>query len=444
MLPQVEEEKKRMNFMYRRCDRFLRFKWNKRFLSTSSPFGSRVNDEIDLITGLTLDQQQLRSSVREFIEKELPLSVSLKIDKLPASELWPDFSKLWRKLGSMGLLGPTVDTKYGGLALGYLDHIIIMEELSRIDAGIALSYGAHSNLCVNQIYLNGSDEQKAKYLPKLIDGSFIGSLAMSESTSGSDVTSMKLKAEKHGDYYILNGSKYWITNSSLADVIFVYARTSERGITAFIVEKGTPGFSVGLKIDKLGMRSSPTAEIIFEDCKIPASAMVGKEHQGVYVLMSGLDFERLVLSGGPIGIAQRVVEETFNYTHERHQFDQPVASFQLVQGKLADMLTRLNACRSYLYSTARAIDQAVASGHVKVSGRTTAFTKHCAGCLMMSAEMATSLALDGIQLHGGNGYTNEYIVSKCLRDAKLYEIGAGTSEIRRWLIGREINKVYSS
>lgn len=368
--------------------------------------------------------------------------MTLKLDRLPHTELWSGFRHFWQKLGTMGFLGPTIDPIYGGLGLGYLDHISLVEEISRMDAGLALSYGAHSNLCVNQISLNGSEEQKAKYLPKLIDGSYIGSLAMSESNAGSDVTSMKLKAEKNGDYYILNGSKYWITNASLADVVFVYAKTSERGISAFIVEKGMPGFSVGEKIDKISMRSSPTAELIFEDCKVPATQMVGRENEGVYVLMSGLDYERLVLSGGPIGIAQRVIEETFSYTHVRKQFSKPLARFQLIQGKLADMLTKLSSSRAYLYSTARAIDIAKKENIKLNKSSTSRFTRHCAGSLMMCAEMATQLALDGIQLHGGNGYTNEYVVSKCLRDAKLYEIGAGTSEIRRWLIGREINKDY--
>lgn len=414
---------------------------NLRLINTSSVLRSTVAEEVDLVSGLTKDQQQLRSTVREFAEKELPISLTLKIDQLPHTELWSGFREFWQKLGTMGFLGPTVDPVYGGLGLGYLDHVILLEEISRMDAGLGLSYGAHSNLCVNQISLNGSEEQKAKYLPKLIDGSFIGSLAMSESSAGSDVTSMKLKGEKKGDYYILNGSKYWITNASLADVVFVYAKTSERGISAFLVEKGMPGFAVGEKIDKVGMRSSPTAELIFEDCKVPASNLVGGENKGVYVLMSGLDYERLVLSGGPVGIAQRVVEETFAYTHARKQFSKPIARFQLVQGKLADMLTKLTACRSYLYSTARAIDTAKKENKF-TPGSTSPFTRHCAGSLMMAAEMATQLALDGIQLHGGNGYTNEYVVSKCLRDAKLYEIGAGTSEIRRWLIGREINKDY--
>lgn len=432
-----------MSVIGRLCHPLLRARVSSKISSANSRLNSSIANEIDLVSGLSKDQQQLRATVRQFAEKELPLPLTLKLDELPHTQLWPEFREFWQKLGSMGFLGPTVDPIYGGLGFGYLDHIILMEELSRMDAGIALSYGAHSNLCVNQINLNGSEEQKAKYLPKLIDGSFIGSLAMSESTAGSDVTSMKLKAEKHGDYYTLNGSKYWITNSSLADVIFVYAKTSERGISAFIVEKDTPGFSVGEKINKMGMRSSPTAEIIFQDCKVPATQMVGGENKGVYVLMSGLDYERLVLSGGPIGIAQRVVEETFAYVHERKQFSKPIARFQLVQGKLADMLTKLTACRTYLYSTARSIDIARTENKGdKNKASTSRFTRHCAGSLMMCAEMATQLALDGIQLHGGNGYTNEYVVSKCLRDAKLYEIGAGTSEIRRWLIGREVNKDY--
>ncbi|RWS29828.1 isovaleryl-CoA dehydrogenase-like protein [Leptotrombidium deliense] len=393
----------------------------------------------DLMHGLTKEQSELRSTVRNFVEKELPQDLVQKIDR---DSHWSGFRDFWRKLGSIGVLGVTAPSKYGGLELGYFEHVLVMEEISRVCAAIGLSYGAHSNLCVNQLTLNGSEKQKEKYLPKLIDGSFVGSLAMSETSAGSDVTSMKLKAEKKGDYFVLNGSKFWITNGSEADVVFVYAKTSDKGITAFVVEKGMEGFSVGQTIDKLGMRGSPTAELMFDNCKVPASNMVGELNRGVYVLMSGLDYERLVLSGGPVGIMQMACDQAFDYAHERVQFNKPIGTFQLLQGKMADMHTRLQACRAYLYNIARAID---ASGRQKSSrDGTSPFTKECAGTILYVSENATQVALDAIQLLGGNGYSNEYIVGRLLRDAKLYEIGAGTSEIRRWLIGRELNKEYLS
>lgn len=326
--------------------------------------------------------------------------------------------------------------EYGGLGAGYLDHCIVNEELSRASAAIALSYGAHSNLCINQIYRNGSEEQKKKYLPKLISGEHVGSLAMSEAGSGSDVASMSLTAVRDGDHYILNGTKFWITNGALADVLFVYARTNpladkpQHGISAFIVEKNTPGFSIGQQLDKLGMRGSPTAELVFEDCKIPAKNLVGELNKGMYVLMSGLDLERLVLAAGPVGIMQACCDVAFDYVHTRKQFGQPIGTFQLMQGKIADMYTTLNACRAYLYSTAKAVDQ----GHV--------LSKDCAGVILYCAEKATQMALDAIQCLGGNGYINDYPTGRLLRDAKLFEIGAGTSEIRRLIIGRTINQEY--
>lgn len=410
---------------------------------TESQAVNPMPGDCDLIHGLTPEQKQLRQTVRNFAERELPTDLVQEMDR---NGYWPQMRSFWKKLGTLGLLGPTVSQAYGGLDLGYFEHTIAMEELSRCCPAIALSYGAHSNLCVNQISLNGTEEQKSKYLPKLIDGSFIGSLAMSETGSGSDVTSMKLRAERHGDYFVLNGSKFWITNGSEADVIFVYAKTSEKGITAFLIEKEFDGFSVGNKIDKLGMRASPTAELIFQDCKVPASNVVRGVNEGVYVLMSGLDYERLVLSGGPIGIMQRAMEEAFRYAHERKQFDREIGKFQILQGMMADIHVGVNSCRAYLYNTARAVDAHLRERQRNssvLSRESTFFTKDCAGVILQAAETATKVCLDAIQILGGNGYTNDYIVGMLLRDAKLYEIGAGTSEIRRWLIGREINQEWS-
>lgn len=397
----------------------------------------------DALHGLTREQMDFRQSVRAFAEKELPEEVVKKID---ADGHWKDFRAFWRKMGQMGLLGVTAPTQYGGLGLQYFDHVIAMEELSRRAGGIALSYGAHSNLCVNQITLNGSEEQKGRFLPSLIDGSSVGSLAMSEAGSGSDVTSMRTKAERKGDYYLLNGSKFWITNGPEADVVFLYAKTSDRGITAFLVEKGMEGFSVGQVLDKLGMRGSPTSELLLENVKVPARNVVGKVDGGVYVLMSGLDMERLVLSGGPLGLMQSAVEIAFGYAHERQQFGKAIGSFQLLQGKMADMYTSLSMARAYLYNTARALDQykaSVSKGSSEGKPSTSPFTKDCAAVILTLAETATKVALDSIQILGGNGYTNDFPVGRIMRDAKLYEIGAGTSEIRRWLIGRELNKDFA-
>jgi isovaleryl-CoA dehydrogenase len=330
----------------------------------------------------------------------------------------------------MGLLGITVSEEFGGSGLGYLEHVIAMEEISRASASIGLSYGAHSNLCVNQIYRNGNQAQKEKYLPKLISGEHIGALAMSEPNAGSDVVSMRLKAELKGDKYILNGNKMWITNGPDADTYVVYAKTDlnagPKGITAFIIERGFKGFSQAQKLDKLGMRGSNTCELVFEDCEVPVENILGELNQGVKVLMSGLDYERAVLAGGPLGIMQACMDVVVPYIHERKQFDTEIGNFQLIQGKIADMYTQMNAARAYVYTVARSCDR----------GETT--RKDAAGAILYAAEVATKMALDAIQILGGNGYINEYPTGRLLRDAKLYEIGAGTSEIRRMLIGREL------
>ena len=337
---------------------------------------------------------------------------------------------LWQKFGDMGLLGITVSEEDGGTGMGYLAHCIAMEEISRASASVGLSYGAHSNLCVNQLKINASAEQKAKYLPKLMSGEHVGALAMSEPGAGSDVVSMKLRARKEGDKYILNGNKMWITNGPDADVLVVYAKTDpdagSKGITAFIIEKGMPGFTTAQKLDKLGMRGSNTCELVFQDCAVPEENILGELGKGVRVLMSGLDYERTVLAAGPIGIMQAAMDIVVPYIHERKQFNQSIGEFQLVQGKVADMYTTLNACRAYLYAVAAGCDR----------GQTS--RKDAAGVILYCAEKATQVALDAIQLLGGNGYINEYPTGRLLRDAKLYEIGAGTSEIRRMLIGREL------
>lgn len=374
--------------------------------------------------GLGEDIEMLRDQVYQFAQNEIaPLA-----EQADADNQFPN--QLWKKLGDMGLLGVTVSEQYGGSDMGYLAHTIAMEEVSRASGGIGLSYGAHSNLCVNQIYKNGNDAQREKYLPKLVSGEHIGALAMSEPNAGSDVVSMKLKAEKRGDKYILNGNKMWITNGPDAHTFVIYAKTDTnagpRGITAFLVERDFPGFSRAQKLDKLGMRSSNTCELVFEDCEVPAENILGKEGEGVRVLMSGLDYERLVLSGGPLGIMQSCMDIVVPYIHDRQQFGQSIGQFQLVQGKVADMYTQMNAARAYVYTVAQSCDR----------GETT--RKDAAGAILYSAELATKMALDAIQLLGGNGYINEYPTGRLLRDAKLYEIGAGTSEIRRMLIGREL------
>ncbi len=372
--------------------------------------------------GETLDM--LRDTVRDFAQKEIaPRAAAIDHDNLFPADLW-------QKFGDLGLLGITVDEELGGTGMGYLAHMVAMEEISRASASVGLSYGAHSNLCVNQIRRNGSAEQKAKYLPKLISGEHVGALAMSEPGAGSDVVSMKLKAELKDDHYLLNGNKMWITNGPDADVLVVYAKTDpaggKRGITAFLIEKDFPGFSTAQKLDKLGMRGSNTCELVFVDCKVPVENVMGNEGDGVKILMSGLDYERAVLAAGPVGIMQACLDVVLPYVHEREQFGQPIGEFQLVQGKVADMYTRLNACRAYVYAVGAACDR----------GETT--RKDAAGAILYAAENATQAALDAIQVLGGNGYINEYPTGRLLRDAKLYEIGAGTSEIRRMLIGREL------
>ena len=370
------------------------------------------------------DIEALREQVRRFAANRIaPFA-----DEIDRNNSFP--MHLWREMGDFGLLGITVDEAFGGAGLGYLAHTVAMEEISRASASVGLSYGAHSNLCVNQIHRNGTTAQKEHYLPKLISGEHIGALAMSEPDAGSDVVSMKLHAERRGRRYVLNGSKMWITNGPDADVLVVYAKTSPdagpRGITAFIVEKGFRGFSVGQKLDKLGMRGSNTSELIFLDCEVPEENVLGQVDGGVRVLMSGLDYERVVLSGGPIGIMAACMDVVLPYMHERKQFGQSIGEFQLMQGKLADMYVTMNAARAYVYAVAAACDR----------GETT--RKDAAGCILYSAEKATALALECIQALGGNGYTNDYPAGRLLRDAKLYEIGAGTSEIRRMLIGREL------
>ena len=366
----------------------------------------------------------VRETVRQFTTAE----IAPRAEEIDHSNEFP--RDLWPRLGDLGLLGITVSEEYGGADLGYLAHTVVMEEVSRGSASVGLSYGAHSNLCVNQIYRNGTTEQKQRYLPPLVSGEHVGALAMSESDAGSDVVSMSLRAEKRGDRYILNGSKMWITNGPEAETLVIYGKTDpdagSRGITAFLVERGFSGFSPAPKLDKLGMRGSSTSELVFEDCEIPEENVLGEEGRGVAVLMSGLDYERLVLTGGPLGIMQSCLEAVVPYVHQREQFGQPIGEFQLIQAKLADMYTSLSACQSYTYAVARAADRGQIS------------RKDAAGCLLFSAERATQMALQAIQTLGGNGYINEFPVGRLLRDAKLYEIGAGTSEIRRMLIGREL------
>jgi len=363
--------------------------------------------------------EMLRDSVRDFVSKEIAPRAA-EIDR--TNEFPPD---LWPKLGALGLLGITVEEEYGGTAMGYLAHIVAMEEISRGSASIGLSYGAHSNLCVNQIRRNGSEAQKKKYLPKLVSGEHVGALAMSEPGAGSDVVGMKLKAERRGNRYLLNGNKMWITNGPDADVLVIYGKADD-GITAFIVEKGTKGFSTAQKLDKLGMRGSNTCELVFRDCEVSSESILGKAGEGVKVLMSGLDYERAVLAGGPLGIMAACLDVVMPYVHDRKQFGQPIGEFQLMQGKLADMYTTFSACRAYVYAVGQSLD------------RNETTRKDAAGAILYAAEKATWMAGEAIQALGGMGYINETPTGRLWRDAKLYEIGAGTSEIRRWLIGREL------
>jgi isovaleryl-CoA dehydrogenase len=383
---------------------------------------SNTKPLLDFALGETADM--LRETVASFAAAE----IAPRADEIDRTNQFP--RDLWPKLGELGLHGITVEEEYGGSGLGYLEHCVAMEEISRASASVGLSYGAHSNLCVNQIRRNGSKAQKQKYLPKLISGEHVGALAMSEPGAGSDVVSMKTRAEKRGDHFVLNGSKFWITNGPIAETLVVYAKTDPsagpRGITAFLIERGMKGFSTAQKLDKLGMRGSDTGELVFQDCEVPGENVLGEVGKGVNVLMSGLDYERAVLAAGPLGIMQAALDVVLPYVHERKQFGQPIGEFQLVQGKLADMYVAMNAARAYVYAVAKACDR----------GETT--REDAAGAILYSAERATQVALDAIQLLGGNGYINDYPTGRLLRDAKLYEIGAGTSEIRRMLIGREL------
>ncbi len=382
----------------------------------------RNTREFDFDLGETADA--IRDSVRDFASAE----IAPRADEIDRTNTFP--RDLWPRMGALGLHGITVEEEYGGTGLGYLEHVVAMEEVSRASASVGLSYGAHSNLCVNQLRRNGSDAQKRRFLPKLISGEHVGSLAMSETGAGSDVVSMKTRADRRGDRWVLNGSKFWITNGPEAETLVVYAKTDPnagpRGITAFIVERGMAGFSTAQKLDKLGMRGSDTCELVFQDCEVPDENVLGEVGRGVNILMSGLDYERAVLAAGPLGIMQACLDVVMPYVHERKQFGRAIGEFQLVQGKVADMYVTMNACKAYVYAVAKACDR----------GETT--REDAAGAILYAAEKATLCALDAIQLLGGNGYINEYPTGRLLRDAKLYEIGAGTSEIRRMLIGREL------
>lgn len=374
--------------------------------------------------GLGDDIDSLRQTVHRFAQERIaPVAEETdRENRFPAH--------LWQEMGALGLLGVTADPDFGGTGMGYLAHTVAMEEISRASASVGLSYGAHSNLCVNQINRWGTTAQKAKFLPKLCSGEHVGALAMSEPGAGSDVVSMKLRADRRGNRYVLNGTKMWITNGPEASTLVVYAKTDPdagpKGITAFLIEKGMAGYSTAQKLDKLGMRGSNTCELVFQDCEVPAENVLGQEGQGVKILMSGLDYERVVLAAGPVGIMAAALDVVMPYVHERKQFDRPIGEFQLMQGKLADMYTTMNACRAYVYAVAAACDRGEAS------------RKDAAGCILYAAEKATQVALEAIQCLGGNGYTNDFPAGRLLRDAKLYEIGAGTSEIRRMLIGREL------
>ena len=383
---------------------------------------------MEMRAGLDFGLGETVEALRHEIARFAAAEVAPRAAEIDARNEFP--ADLWRKLGDLGLLGITVEEEYGGAGLGYLEHVVAMEEISRASASVALSYGAHSNLCVNQIRRNGTEDQRRRYLPRLISGEHVGALAMSEPGAGSDVVSMRLRAERRGDRYLLNGNKMWITNGPDADVQVVYAKTDPqagpRGITAFLIEKGFAGFSTAQKLDKLGMRGSNTCELVFRDCEVPAENVLGEVGRGVNVLMSGLDYERAVLAGGPLGIMQACLDVVLPYMHERQQFGQPIGTFQLMQAKMADMYTVANAARAYVYAVARACDRGQAT------------RKDAAGAILFAAEKATWTALEAIQALGGNGYINDYPTGRLLRDAKLYEIGAGTSEIRRMLIGREL------
>jgi isovaleryl-CoA dehydrogenase len=395
---------------------------------------SYCEDDMLHLPGLTFDHGEDIAALRESVQHFAQVEIAPRAYEIDRSDQFP--MDLWRKMGDLGLLGITVSEEYGGSGMGYLAHIIAMEEISRASASVGLSYGAHSNLCVNQLKRNGSDEQKAKYLPKLVSGEFVGGLAMSEPNAGSDVVSMKLRADWKGDRWVLNGTKMWITNGPDADVLVVYGKNDleagPRGMSAFLVEKGFKGFSVAQKLDKLGMRGSHTGELVFQDCEVPAENLMGGLGKGVNVLMSGLDFERTVLSGGPLGIMQACMDLVIPYIHDRKQFGQPIGEFQLMQGKIADMYSTMMACKAYVYAVGQACDRAGTPEAVRM------LRKDAAGAILYCAEKATWMAGEAIQTMGGNGYINECPAGRLWRDAKLYEIGAGTSEIRRMLIGREL------
>ena len=384
--------------------------------------GRPVYGGLDHSLGETIDL--IRDTVQQFSSRE----IAPRAEEIDRTDAFP--RDLWPRFGDLGLLGITVSEEYGGAGLGYLAHAVTMEEISRGSASVGLSYGAHSNLCVNQIFRNGNDDQKRRYLPKLINGENVGALAMSEPEAGSDVVSMALRAEKRGDRYVLNGTKMWITNGPEADTLVIYGKTDPKsgshGITAFLVEKNFAGFQASPKLDKMGMRGSSTSELVFQDCEVPEENVLGEVGHGVRVLMSGLDFERLVLAGGPLGIMKSCLDVVLPYVHQREQFGQPIGEFQLIQAKIADMYTAISACQSYVYAVARAADRGESS------------RKDAAACLLFAAEQATQVALQAVQTLGGNGYINDFATGRLLRDAKLYEIGAGTSEIRRMLIGREL------
>ncbi|XP_071491769.1 isovaleryl-CoA dehydrogenase, mitochondrial-like [Diadema antillarum] len=385
----------------------------------------------DIVSGLTDEERQLRETVFKFAQENV-YPIAAELDK---TDMFPDMREFWKKAGEMGFHGITAPEEFGGVNGSYMDQVLILEEISRASPSVGLSMGAHSNLCINQLVRNATQEQKEKYLPGLIRGDQIGALAMSEAGSGSDVLSMKLRADRQGDYYVLNGSKFWITNGCEADVLLVYAKTdlgveAKDGVTTFIIERGMEGFKSAQKVDKLGMRGSSTCELVFEDCKVPVENVVGGLNRGARVLMSGLNIERLLIAAAPVGIMQSCMDVAIPYLHQRKQFGRPIGEFQLMQAKMADMFTRLNATRSYVYNVARAIDR----GHIT--------NKDCAAVALFAAENGTQVALDAIQCLGGNGYINDYPVGRFLRDAKLNEIGAGTSEIRRLIIGRAINDEY--
>jgi isovaleryl-CoA dehydrogenase len=421
--PGTDHDHQRACFCFRDTVFFCEFWfWATPDYSVMSTATKNNYPTLDFDLGFEIDQ--LRETVRAFSDNEIaPRAESIdREDRFPRD--------LWTKMGALGLHGITVEEEYGGTGMGYLAHVVAMEEISRGSASVGLSYGAHSNLCMNQISRNGSMELKQRYLPRLISGEHLGALAMSESGAGSDIVSMRARADRVGDHYLLNGTKMWITNGSEADILVVYAKTDpsagSRGITAFLVEKCMKGFAVAQKLDKLGMRGSPTCELVFTDCEVPAENVLGTVDQGVHVLMSGLDYERVVLAAGPLGIMQACLDAVVPYVHERKQFGQPIGEFQLMQAKLADMYTTLSACRAYVYAVAKACDRGKAA------------RKDAAGAILYAAERATWMALEAIQALGGNGYINDFPTGRLLRDAKLYEIGAGTSEIRRILIGREL------